>query len=96
MAVTHAYETILILSLSAGEEAVAPLFEKFKTLIEENGSLNSIDEWGKRRLAYPINDETEGHYYLVNFESGPDFIAELDRVYKITEGVLRSIIVKKG
>jgi len=94
MAVTHSYETILVVSLKNGEEAVVPIFEKFKTLIEENGTLNGIDEWGKRRLAYLIDDQIEGYYYLVKFESGPDFIAELDRIYKITDGVLRSIIIR--
>ena len=69
--------------------------DRFKTLIEQNATLDSVDEWGKRRLAYPINDETDGYYVLYNFESAPSFIAELDRIYKITDGVLRSIIVRK-
>ena len=64
-------------------------------LIEANGTIDSIDEWGKRRLAYPINDENEGVYTVINFTSEPDFPAELDRVYKITEGVMRSLIVAK-
>ena len=52
---------------------------------------DSVDDWGKKRLAYPINDETEGVYTVINFTSEPDFPAELDRVFKITEGVLRSM-----
>lgn len=93
--VTGKYESVLIVSLKNGEEAVATTVEKFKALIEQNATLESVDEWGKRRLAYPINDETDGYYVLYNFESAPSFIAELDRIYKITDGVLRSIIVRK-
>jgi len=82
------YETMLITSAALDEEATAALVGKFKTLIEANGTIDSIDEWGKRRLAYPINDEEEGVY-----TSEPSFPAELDRVYKITEGVMRSLII---
>ena len=64
---------------------------KFKNLIAANGTIDSVDDWGKKRLAYPINDETEGVYTVINFTSEPDFPAELDRVFKITEGVLRSM-----
>ncbi len=95
MVKTSKYETIMILNTKLGEEGIASLFEKFKTLIEKNGTIDSVDDWGKRRLAYEIEDETEGYYYLVNFTSSPDFPAELDRVYKITDGVLRSLIVAK-
>lgn len=89
------YETIAIFSLTAGEENVAALTEKFKALIEENATVNNVEEWGKRRLAYPINDENEGHYLFVEFTAPPAFPAELDRVYKITDGVLRSLIIAK-
>ena len=73
--------------------ATAALVGKFKSLIEANGTIDSIDEWGKRRLAYPINDEEEGVYTVIDFTSEPSFPAELDRVYKITEGVMRSLII---
>lgn len=89
------YETMLVTSAALDEEATAALVGKFKSLIEANGTIDSVDEWGKRRLAYPINDELDGVYTLVEFTSGPDFPAELDRVYKITDGVLRSMIVAK-
>ena len=91
----NSYETMLVFSVANGDEAVTALVEKFKALIEANGTIDSIDEWGKRKLAYPINYETEGYYMLVNFTCEPDFPAELDRVVKITEGVLRSLIVKQ-
>ena len=64
-------------------------------MIEANGTLGSVDEWGKRKLAYTIDDEPEGYYYVVNFESDADFPAELDRVFKITEGVLRAMTIRK-
>ena len=94
--ISQAYETVMILNTKLGDEAVAALQEKFKTLISENGTVDGIEEWGKRRLAYPIQDEVEGYYVLINFTSAPDFPAELDRVYKITDGVLRSLIVAKA
>ena len=87
------YETMLVTNPALDEEASAALIGKFKSLIEANGTIDSVDEWGKRRLAYPIEDNTEGVYTVIKFTSNPDFPAELDRVYKITEGVLRSIII---
>lgn len=89
------YETIMVLNTKNGEDAVTALVEKFKALIESHGTIDSVDDWGKRRLAYEIQDETEGYYVLVNFTCPPEFPAELDRVYKITDGVLRSLIVAK-
>ena len=93
--VKNKYETVLVLSAKLGEEGNAELVEKFKKRIAKYGTVESVDEWGKRRLAYPINKETEGYYTLINFESTPDYVAELERRFKITEGVLRSIVVKK-
>ncbi|MBE6830076.1 MAG: 30S ribosomal protein S6 [Ruminococcaceae bacterium] len=93
--VKNSYETVFILSTKLGEDAIVALVQKFKDLIEANGTIDSIDEWGKRRLAYPIMKQEEGYYTLVNFTSAPEFTAELDRIYKITDGVLRSLIIKK-
>ncbi len=93
--VTNKYETVMVLSTKLGEEGAAELVERFKALIAANGTVESVDDWGKRRLAYLINKEAEGYYTLINFESTPAFTAELDRRYNITDGVLRSIIVKK-
>lgn len=94
-AITHDYETVFILSTKLGEESTQALIQKFKNLIEANGTISEVDEWGKRRLAYPINKETEGYYTLISFTSTADFIAELERIYKITDGVIRSLVVKK-
>lgn len=86
------YEALYIIDPDLGEEGTAAIVEKFKTLVEANGTVDEIDEWGKRKLAYLINDKAEGYYVLVKFTSGPEFPAELDRVFKITDGVVRSII----
>ena len=86
------YEVLYIIDPDLGEEGTAALVEKFKTLIEANGTVSEIDEWGKRKLAYLINDKPEGYYVLVKFSSAPEFPAELTRVMKITEGIMRSIV----
>ena len=87
------YEVIFIVK-PMEEEATSAVVEKFTKLIADNGgTVDSEDRWGKKRLAYPINDETEGVYTVIRFTSNPDFPAELDRVFKITEGVLRSMTI---
>ena len=93
--VTSSYESILVVSMKLSEDEIASTIEKFKNLIEKHATLESVDEWGKRRLAYLINKESEGYYVLFNFTSDAEFPSELDRIYRITEGVLRSLIVKK-
>ena len=92
--VINKYESFAVLKANLGEEGTANLVEKIKKLIAANGTLESVDEWGKRKLAYPIEDETEGVYFLFTFSSKADFPAELDRVYKITDGILRTLIIK--
>lgn len=95
MSANEKYEAVLVFSVLNGEEPAKELEEKFKAMIEANGTVDSVEEWGKRKLAYPINDEEDGYYVLVNFQSATDFPAELDRVLHITDGVLRSLIVKR-
>lgn len=87
------YEAVVVFSVKNGEDAVKELIEKFSTLIKNNGELVGIDEWGKRRLAYPINYEDDGYYVLYNFDSKPDFPLEFERVISITDGILRSLVV---
>ena len=87
--ITGKYEVLYIVDPAQGEEGIAALVEKFKAMVEAEGTLSNVDEWGKRRLAYPINDLHEGYYVLMNIETKPAFPAELERVMKITEGVLR-------
>lgn len=89
------YETVIVTSAKLGEEGSVALVERFKALIAEHGTVQSVDDWGKRRFAYPIQKQTEGYYTLINFESTPDFTAELDRRYQITDGILRTLIVKR-
>ena len=87
--ITGKYEVLYIIDPAQGEEGIAALVEKFKAMVEAEGTLSNVDEWGKRRLAYPINDLNEGYYVLMNMETKPAFPAELERVMKITDGVLR-------
>ena len=93
--VKGSYEAVFIFSTKLGEEGVAEIKEKFRSLIEQNSEIGEVDDWGTRKLAYPINDETDGDYVLYNFVSGAAFPAELERVGKITDGVLRSMTVRK-
>ena len=86
------YECMYILNPNLSEEDTAALVEKFKTLVENNGTLDEMQEMGKRKLAYEINYLSEGYYVLVKFSSGPAFPAELDRIMGITDGVIRSLI----
>jgi len=89
------YEVIFIIDAAQEEENIKALVEKFKTMIETSAQLESIDEWGKRKLAYPINYKTEGYYVLINFSADPEFPRELERVFKITDGIIKSMIVNK-
>lgn len=86
------YEAVYILDPALSEEQIAALVAKFKGVVEANGTVSEIDEWGKRRLAYPINDLNEGYYVLMTCEAKPELPAEIDRVMKITENVMRSLI----
>ena len=89
---TEKYECMYIINPNLSEEETAAVVEKFKTLIEANGTLDELEEMGKRKLAYEINYLSEGYYVLAKFTSNPDFPAELDRVLGITDGVIRSLI----
>ena len=92
---TEKYELMYIINPNLSEEETAAVVEKFKALVEQNGTLEEMEETGKRKLAYEINYISEGYYVLVKFTSGPDFPAELDRVLGITDGILRSLITRR-
>lgn len=96
MALTRKYETIIVLKPGLSEEETAAQVEKYKNLIAEHGTVENVDEWGKRRLAYPIKDETEGYYVQYNYTAPTNFPAEFDRQLKISDVVLRSLIVEEG
>ncbi len=87
------YETMFVTSTTLDEQEHNAIVERVKSLIEANGTIAAVDEWGRRRLAYPINKETDGVYTLIYFTSDTDFPAELSRVYNINEGILRSLII---
>ena len=89
------YETLFALNGNLSEEDTKALTEKFVALINDNASDVDVNEWGKRRFAYPINYVNEGYYVLVSYKSEPSFPAELDRVFGITEGVLRYMTTVK-
>lgn len=88
------YEIVMIFSVEGGEDSAKALVSRFQKLIEDNATIDNVEEWGRRRLAYPINDETDGYYLLVNFTADTDFPMELDRVLSITDGVLRSMVIR--
>lgn len=89
------YESVFVVNPELSEEAAKAVVEKFTGIITKaNGIIDNIDEWGKKKLAYPIEDLTEGYYYVINFTSVAALPAELDRVANITDDVLRSLIVK--
>ena len=90
------YEVVFVVDPAQGEEAVAAQVNNFKTLIEQNASNVEVEEWGTRKLAYPIDYKTEGYYVLVNFTCAPEFLRELDRKLRIADGIMRSLIVCKG
>ena len=90
------YEVVFVVDPAQGEEAVAAQVNNFKSLIEQNASAVEVEEWGTRKLAYPINYKTEGYYVLVSFTSAPEFPRELDRKLRIADGIMRSLIVCKG
>ena len=92
---TEKYELMYIINPNLSEEETAAVVEKFKALVEQNGTLEEMEEMGKRKLAHEINYISEGYYVLVKFTSGPDFPAELDRVLGITDGILRSLITRR-
>ena len=92
---TNKYEACMIFSVAEGEEKTNELKAKFAELIAANATVANVDDWGKRRLAYPIDYITEGYYVLVTFKSEPSFPIELNRVFGITEGVLRYMTTVK-
>lgn len=90
------YETLFVVDTTLNEDGIKAVVEKFSSLIAANGEVTAVNEWGKRRLAYPINDMTEGYYVLIDFNAPTAFVAELERIFGITEGVIRSIVKRKN
>lgn len=88
------YEALFVIDLDIGDEGVKAIIEKFKGMIEQTGKIVRIDDWGKRRLAYPINDKNDGYYTLITFDAPSDLPAEINRVASITEGMMRAMVLK--
>jgi small subunit ribosomal protein S6 len=92
---SNKYEAMYIIDAAIEEEARKALIERFNTLITDNGgTLSDIDEWGKRRLAYPIDYKNEGYYVLLHFEAAPEFPRELERNLQISDGVIRYLVTR--
>ncbi len=92
--VINSYECLFIVDVTNGDEATDATVNKFMSLVEANAEVVDVAKWGKRRLAYPINDMPEGYYTVVTFKSAPEFPSELDRLFNIDETVMRSMIIK--
>ncbi|MBP3666504.1 MAG: 30S ribosomal protein S6 [Clostridia bacterium] len=89
------YESLFIVDVTGGEDAVKASLEKFVGLINANSeTVYEVNEWGKRRLAYPINDKPEGYYVVVTFKASPDFPAEFERLANIDENILRAMVIR--
>lgn len=88
------YELVYIVRPNLEEEKRTQLLDKLKGIIETDGTVENVDEWGNRRLAYEIDKLNEGYYVLVNFDSGMDVPKELDRNLKITDEVIRHMIIR--
>ena len=92
--VLNSYESLFIVDLSNGEEAAKATVNKFTSLIAENGEIVDVADWGKRRLAYPINDMNDGYFTVVTFKAEASLPAELERLFNIDENVMRSIVIR--
>ena len=89
------YEAVFIFLPNLEEEKREQLLNRFKGIIEEEGSITKVDEWGSRKLAYPINDLNEGYYVLVNFEATPETVTEVERITKISDSIMRHMIIRE-
>ena len=92
--VINSYEVMFIADVSNGEAATEATVGKFVSLIEANAEVIDVAKWGKRRLAYPINDMSEGFYTVVTFKAEPSFPSELERLMNIDESVMRSLVLR--
>ena len=92
--VINSYESLFIVDVSKGDAVTEAAVNKFTSLIEANAEIVDVAKWGKRRLAYPINDMPEGYYVVATFKSAPDFPAEFERLAKIDETILRSMVIR--
>ena len=92
--VINSYENLFIVDVTKGDEATEATVNKFLSVIEANAEVVDVAKWGKRRLAYPINDMPEGYYVVATFKSAPEFPSELDRLFNIDETIMRSMVIR--
>ena len=88
------YESVIIINSSLEEAKIKAVIEKFTSLINENGKVENVEETGTKKLAYEINKQKEGYYVVFHFEANPSFVAELERIYRITDEVIKFIVVR--
>ena len=93
--IMNKYESVIIINPSLEEEGIKGLIQRFTDLINTDGKLESVEEMGKKKLAYEVKKNKEGYYVLFNFEAKPELIAELERNYRITDEVIKFIVVRK-
>lgn len=91
----HKYENVIIINPSLDEQGIKDVIQKFTDLINNNGKVENVDEMGKRKLAYEIKKQTEGYYVVYTFEANPEFIKELERIYRITDSIMKFITIRK-
>ena len=89
------YETIMIINSTMEEAAIKSTIEKIKDLISANGAVESVEEWGNKKLAYPVKKHSEGYYVLMTFEAEPTLVQEIKRIAGIVDGVIRRLITKR-
>ena len=89
------YETVFIINPNIEDDGIKALIEKFSKLINNDGKVEEVNEMGKKRLAYEIKKNKEGYYVSINFEAKPELIKELERIYRITDEIIKFIVVKK-
>ncbi|BFL72755.1 30S ribosomal protein S6 [Anaerococcus nagyae] len=89
------YEAVLIFKPDMSDQDRTELFDRFKAIIEEKGEVTNVDDWGKRRLAYEINYIREGYYYIVEFKSEPDHIREFERRLRLSDFIIRYMVIRK-
>ena len=89
------YESVVIINPTVEEEGIKALISKFTDLINTDGKVESVDELGKRKLAYEVKKFAEGYYAIFNFEANPDLITKLERNYRITDEIIKFMTIKK-
>ena len=89
------YESVIIINPSLEDAKIKAVIEKFSNLVNEHGKVESVEETGKKKLAYEINKQSEGYYVVLNFEAESAFIAELERIYRITDEIMKFIVIRK-